>query len=181
TQGQWQKVMGNNPAYFKRGDDYPVEQVSWDDVQQFIKKINEMSKNHYRLPTEAEWEYACRSGGKAERYAGGDDLDALAWYVQNSDEVSHPVGQKLPNGLGLHDMCGNVWEWCEDWRAVSRKIAKNRVKDISSRRVLNSYIFFPSKVNGHCKGRKRGPRDIALMAQATWAFKLLFIQVRRLL
>ncbi|MEO5364455.1 MAG: formylglycine-generating enzyme family protein [Magnetococcus sp. DMHC-8] len=115
TQGQWLRVMGHNPACFRKGDDYPVEQVSWDDVQLFIAKLNGMGPNHFRLPTEAEWEYACRSGGEAERYAGGDEPDPVAWHADNSDESTHPVGQKAPNGLGLHDMCGNVWEWCEDW------------------------------------------------------------------
>ena len=115
TQGEWRRVMGSNPAYCKRGDDHPVEQVSWDDVQQFLAKLNGMGPNQFRLPTEAEWEYACRSGGETERYSGGNDPDPVAWYVQNSDESTHPVGQKAPNGLGLHDMSGHVWEWCADW------------------------------------------------------------------
>lgn len=114
TQGQWQKVMGNNPSGFKKGDNYPVETVSWDDAKEFIRKFNAMSGSTFRLPTEAEWEYAARSGGKAEKYAGGNDVDAVAWYGSNSERSTHPVGTKAPNGLGLYDMSGNVFQWCED-------------------------------------------------------------------
>ena len=114
TQGQWQKVMGNNPSGFKKGDNYPVETVSWDDAKEFILKLNGKSGYTFRLPTEAEWEYAARSGGKAEKYAGGSDIDAVAWYGANSGRSTHPVGAKAPNGLGIYDMSGNVWQWCED-------------------------------------------------------------------
>jgi len=117
TQGQWVKIMGKNPSYFKSGDNYPVESVSWDDVQEFIKELNQMSGQRYRLPTEAEWEYAARSGGKREKYAGtssDSELGDYAWYTSNSGDKTHPVGQKRPNGLGLYDMSGNVLEWVED-------------------------------------------------------------------
>ncbi|MGA1863410.1 formylglycine-generating enzyme family protein [Deferribacter thermophilus] len=116
TQGQWEKVMGNNPSYFKScGDDCPVERVSWNDVQNFINKLKRQTGKNYRLPTEAEWEYACRSGGKKEKYCGGDNIDAVAWYYDNSGGKTHPVGQKQPNGLGIYDMSGNVYEWVQDW------------------------------------------------------------------
>ena len=117
TQGQWQAIMGNNPSKFTNcGDNCPVEQVSWNDAQEFISKLNSRSgSNKYRLPTEAEWEYAARSGGKAEKYAGGNDIDSVAWYSGNSGNMTHPVGTKSPNGLGLYDMSGNVWQWTADW------------------------------------------------------------------
>ncbi len=117
TQQQWDTVMGNNPSSF-RGGSLPVETVSWDDVQNFIQILNTKSgKNVYRLPTEAEWEYACRAGSTSVYYFGNDEsqLGEYAWYDGNSGQTTHPVGQKKPNGWGLYDMYGNVWEWTDSW------------------------------------------------------------------
>ena len=156
TQGQWESVMGNNPSFYKNcGEKCPVEQVSWNDIQEFINKLNAKTGKKYRLPTEAEWEYAARSGGKKEKYAGTSsdgELGKYAWYSANSGGSSHPSGQKHPNGLGLYDMTGNVWEWCQDWygeKYYSQSTRKNPLGPLSgTRRVLRggAWLFEPAGI-----------------------------------
>ena len=117
TQEEWQAVMGSNPSYNKGSGKLPVESVCWDDCQEFIRKLNSLTGKNFRLPTEAEWEYAARGGNKSRgyKYAGSDNIDDVAWNGDNANGRTREIGGKQPNELGLYDMSGNVWEWCSDW------------------------------------------------------------------
>ena len=140
TQELWQAVMGSNPSYFKGDNRRPVESVSWDDCQEFIEKLNRLTGKNFRLPTEAEWEYAARGGSKSRgyKYSGSNNPDAVAWYDDNSGGKTHPVAQKQSNELGLYDMNGNVFEWCQDWYGAYSSNSQTNPTGASrgSRRVL---------------------------------------------
>jgi len=160
TQAQWQAVMGNNPSYFE-GDHNSVEQVSWNDCQEFLKKVNARIANaNLRLPSEAEWEYACRAGSTTRFCFGDSDsqLGDYAWYTSNSGKQTHPVGQKRPNAWGLYDMHGNVWEWCEDWYHDSYNGAPSDgsawVSPAGTFRVLRGGSWLD--VDYYCRSASRG-------------------------
>ena len=149
TQALWKAVMGRNPSDFK-GDDLPVEQVSWNDCQTFISKLNALTGKNFRLPTEAEWEFAARGGNQSRhtQYSGSSRFDDVAWYEDNSDDKPHPVKTKQPNELGIYNMSGNVWEWCQDWNGDYSSNAQTNPTGASSgaQRVIRggSWSYPPS-------------------------------------
>jgi formylglycine-generating enzyme required for sulfatase activity len=147
TQSEWSKLMGDNPSYFK-GDRYPVETVSWDDLQPFLQKSAGL-----RLPTEGEWEYACRAGTTGSRYG---ELGDVAWYGGNSSYQTHAVGQKRANAFGLHDMLGNVWEWCSDWHGeyLSSSQTDPQGASTGSSRVLRGGSW--NHAGRFCRASNRG-------------------------
>ena len=174
TQELWQAVMGSNPSEFS-GYDLPVEQVSWNDCQEFIMKLNQLTGLNFRLPTEAEWEYAARGGNKSKgyKYSGSNDIGSVAWYYKNSGNSrlsnweglesnncrTHAVATKAPNELGLYDMSGNVWEWCSDWDGDYSSGSQTNPKGPSygSYRVNRGGSWFNGAVG--CRVSKRGSND----------------------
>ena len=167
TQGLWKAIMGSNPSYFKKGNNYPVENVSWDDCQEFIRKLNKKTGKSFRLPTEAEWEFAARGGnyGNNYKYSGSSIIDNVAWCDFNSGNHPHPVGKKNPNELGIYDMSGNVYEWCIDWlykySIYPQKNPKRTVKEkITDSRVVRGGCFSEDAVDCRLSFRSsNAPQD----------------------
>lgn len=156
TQALWEAVMGSNPSYFK-GQKLPVEYVSWNNCQTFITKLNQLTGQQFRLPTEAEWEFAARGGNssKGYKYAGSNSVDDVAWYYYNSENKTHEVASLQPNELGIYDMSGNVWEWCQDWYgSYSSSVVNNPTGPNSgSYRVLRGGSWFNNSGSCRVSGR----------------------------
>ena len=157
TQEQWKEVMGDNPSHFKGDKNLPVESVSWEDCQGFIKKLREKDRRTYRLPTEAEWEFACRAGTKMAFCFGDDEnmLGQYGWYSGNSEDKTHPVGQKKPNKWGIFDMQGNVGQWCQDWLGdyPQKDVVDPKGPDAGKHRVLRGGCWF--NYPRHCRSAFR--------------------------
>jgi formylglycine-generating enzyme required for sulfatase activity len=166
TQDQWQAVMGDNPSYFSSDPKNPVEQVTWDDCQKFCRELYQLTNKNYRLPSEAEWEYACRAGTTTRYFFGNDaaQLGDYAWYDDNSEDKTHPVGLKKPNPWGLYDMHGNVWEWCEDgWHRSYQGAPVNGSawtdnQGLSGRCVLRGGSWLLRA--GNCRSARRSPNNV---------------------
>ncbi|MCK9303239.1 MAG: bifunctional serine/threonine-protein kinase/formylglycine-generating enzyme family protein [Bacteroidales bacterium] len=162
TQKQWMAIMSNNPSNFK-GDDFPVDSVNWDDCQKFIDKLNAKTGKTYRLPTEAEWEYAARGGIKSNcyKYSGANNTDNVAWHSANSNNSTHAVGTKRPNELNIYDMSGNVYEWCQDWYGYYS--SNNQINPLGassgSCKVLRGGSWDNSKRSCRCSNRRNSNPD----------------------
>ena len=150
TQAQWQIIMNGNPNKFKGTDNLPVENVSWNEVQEFLACLNFATGKNYRLPTETEWEFAARGGlaSRRYRYSGSNDFNNVAWCKNNSGRRTHPVGEKQPNELGIHDMNGNVWEWCED-KEGSNRVYRGGGWFYSASSCLSRYYANPNSRSGN--------------------------------
>ncbi|MBQ3656247.1 MAG: formylglycine-generating enzyme family protein [Bacteroidales bacterium] len=161
TQELWFAVMGNNPSYFKSSEEnLPVENVSWNDVQGFIKKLNEITGQQFRLPYEVEWEYAARGGKKStdKKYAGSDDVNEVAWYQDNAGGKTHAVATKKANELGIYDMSGNVYEWCMDFCSVyDSNVCKMRSGSYSNSSEIVR-VSFRHSLNVYSRGEYLGFR-----------------------
>ena len=164
TQGLWKAVMGNNPSFKTDDGKLPVEQVSWFDCKAFINKLNELTNRKFRLPTEAEWEFAARGGNKSRhtQYSGSSYIDEVAWFNGNNGSEPHPVASKKANELGIYDMTGNVWEWCQDWYGSYTTVPKtNPVGAAVGRyRVLRGCSFLDNANNCRLSARNFDVPDI---------------------
>lgn len=165
TQRQWMVIMGSYSGEFAGCDQCPVDMISWDDAQRFIKKLNLLTGKHYALPTEAEWEYAAKGGLKTAgyRYSGSNNIDAVGWHSGNSGRHPHPVGEKEPNELGLYDMTGNVWEWCQDWYNKNYYELQNRNNPMGPEsgrsRVRRGGSWFTQMINCRTSARNSVKQD----------------------
>ena len=152
TKMSWNAVLSHRLSYFE-GDDLPVEEVNWNDCHEFIRKLNQLTGKNFRLPTEAEWEYAAKGGKKSQRYkyAGSNTIGKVAWYGENSMSSTKAVKTKSPNELGLYDMSGNVWEWCQDWYGIYDSSSQTNPKGLSngSTRVMRGGSYHYSA--GGCR------------------------------
>jgi formylglycine-generating enzyme required for sulfatase activity len=178
SQNQWKTLMGSLPNRFDGCDQCPIVDVSWHDVHLFLRKLNQLTGKQYRLPTEAEWEYAAKGGIKTQGfvYSGGNILEDVAWFVDNSDKSTKPIGTILPNELGIYDMTGNVWEWCEDRYGFyeNKNIPMAKREDIGVERVTRGgardsfhescRVVFRSSANPDARSNTLGFR-IALSAE----------------
>ena len=176
TQGLWERVMTENPSANKGCSECPVEGISFEKIQLFLARLEQLTGKHYRLPTEAEWEYAALGGGKSKgyKYSGGDSLGEVAWFEDNANKTTHPVGQKKPNELGIYDMSGNVWEMCSDWYdpAYYKKsaLADPRNDKKSAHKVVRGGSWRSPKERCYSKARNR---DIADHHKQNGGFRLV--------
>lgn len=161
TQAEWSEIMGDNPSHFKGNYRNPVEQVSWEDIQVFIVKLNTKYSEHFRLPTEEEWEFAARGGlqSKNFRYVGSNNANDVAWWAGNSGGRPHPVGALAPNELGIYDMSGNIWEWCSDWKIPYPCDTKGK-SFVNASRVLRGGTF--ANDSASVRVRDRNGRGVSL-------------------
>jgi formylglycine-generating enzyme required for sulfatase activity len=154
TQVQWKAVMGTNPSHFK-GDDLPVEMVSHDDIQQFLSELNRLMGKTYKLPTEAQWEFAARGGNQSKgfEYSGSNNLNEVGWFDDNSGSKTHSIGKLAANELGIYDMSGNVWEWCADWHGYSNAVRNPTGAATGTDRVLRGGSWYGD--SGDCRVARR--------------------------
>jgi formylglycine-generating enzyme required for sulfatase activity len=168
TQAQWRSVMRDNPSQFQDAPDLPVERVSWNDCQEFLARLNRLDLGTFRLPTEAEWEYACRAGTRTRYFWGDSDdpaaLDAHAWHGGNAGHRTHPVRRKKPNAWGFYDLCGNVGEWCNDRFGPypDHPVTDPRGPLVGEGRVIRGGSYFPAKSDCRSAARDHAQPDVRI-------------------